>query len=126
MSARLEQDVVERLLADQTVAALVGDRIVPDVASGETLPCIVWQRLATRAEHSVGAPQHPVGESVVLSFHCVARRHAEAVDVAEALVAALCSLDGYAVTIGGEYDLYDVGPDTRRRVVDVVLTEVLR
>lgn len=83
------------LLADATVAGLLGTRIYPLAADADaTLPYVTWRRSSVRREPTLAGPMGV--PTVTIEYDCVASTYAGARTLADAMRAVL---DGFNGTI---------------------------
>ena len=83
--ADLGESLRALLLADATVLASVGSRIIPDqLAQGESLPAIVYRVIDTTHYHDITGPNAGIARSRV-TIECFADTRAAANTLAEAV-----------------------------------------
>jgi hypothetical protein len=95
----IEQDVVEVLLADAAVEALVGDRIFPVTVRYETqLPAVTYQRMSGERTYTMGG--RGGWATVRIGMSAWARDYSAARSIADAVRVALDAYEG-----GGTNDI---------------------
>src|SRR5947209_1188250 len=88
-----EAALVARLLADTTVAGLIGSKLFPDVPEEDTpLPAVMYQRTEAEPEQALTAATIPLTR-FTFTFDVWATHAADAHNIADAIRA---SLDGYS------------------------------
>lgn len=97
----MEEDLISRLLADSSVSAQVGSRVVPNVAPTDYQgPYIVMQVISDNPDHHA---QGPGLDRARIQLDSYARTYANAKTTARA---ARDSLDGFIGTMGSTTVLY--------------------
>lgn len=89
----IEEELYTQLLTDATLSALIGNRILPDVAPGQiTLPSVVYARQAAAESYLLEGP--PYFAQVRIGYSCLAVNYLSAMRVLQALRAKALTVKG--------------------------------
>ncbi len=98
MAATVLKALRSKLIAENTITALVGERIYPTVIpQGGSAPCVVLRRISTRPEHTL-AGMTRLSHSRI-QFDCLSDDKDEADSIAKAI--QNCGIDSYQGTTLG-------------------------
>ena len=122
----IEADVMHALKTYAPLDSLIAGRIWPNtVPSSSGLPCVVYQRISTVFQQSVG--RSVAAEDVRLQFGAWATTDEAAAATAREVVQAILAMTSHqsrhthATKIDNEIADWDPSSQLQRRIVDVIL-----
>lgn len=127
----LESALYEYLSADFNISALVGDRIYPTrLPEGSVIPAISWMRVSARRIYTFDSFEDTdAWVQTRIQFNCWDYTPEGAMEVGEAVAAALSGYDGdmSGQLIGSsfadnEFDLYEADSKFHRRILDFLIS----
>lgn len=119
----IEQSIVEHLLADTAITAIIGTRLRPDPMEQDiTLPAIAYRKVSGSRGYDLSGPDG-TGQAR-MQFDCWASGFEAAKLLAEAVIDSMNEFDA-DVNISADLDSYEPVPGAQRIVVDAEILYVI-